>query len=266
MLQSITKYITSIVLALVCLINSFGNLIGVGDIIVTEPAETTLTSQDPTYDDSEDPDSDMTRAQLAAFLNSESAKIAENGSYKLSRTSSYTDPVDVGAGTDALNKLIEGISDGDNIDTVVGGFLRIGTVTAEIPDDYADDDFLIKATALTADDIKNFKYENGIYKFTLENVSNPKKTGETSFSRFTNDFYTHEEVVAGIAEFTSAVTVEDSNVDYKDINVELTVENGKIKSLRYSYNFDAAMTLKFVVKINGTLSATTANSYSEIEY
>lgn len=213
------------------------------------------------------PAGEMTKAEFVAFLNAETAKAAK-ASYKFNRTCSYIKPIDVGNATDTLNKIIQGIDENSNLDTVVGGFLGIGTKTGTFPKDELDEDYALKATKLTEADLANFSYDaaTGVYKFSLANATNPKKTGATPISRFTNDFITHEEVVSGIAEFTGLIKVNSTTVNYKNINVEVTVADGKITNIKYSYNFDAALVLKAIVTINGSGSAKTVATYSEIKY
>lgn len=207
-----------------------------------------------------------TKAEFVAFLNAETAKIAKSGSYSLKRDCSYTSPIDVGGATSILNGIISAIDENENLDTVVGGFLGIGTTTGNLPKDDVDSDYQLKATTLKESDLGSFSASNGVYKFTLANATNPKKTGATPLSRFTNDFITHEEVVAGIADFTTAITVNETTVNYKDIKVEVTVADGKITNIKYSYAFDAALALKAVVTINGSGAAVTSGTYSNIKY
>jgi uncharacterized protein with FMN-binding domain len=136
-----------------------------------------------------------------------------------------------------------------------------------MPKDGLKEDYQIKATKLTEADIQNFKVENGVYSFTLANATNPKKTNATPISRFTNDFITHEEVVDGIAGFTTAIKVNSTTVNYKNIKVQVTVEGGKITNIKYSYAFDAVLSLKaLVVNIEGNGAAVTKAEFSNIKY
>ncbi len=212
------------------------------------------------------PAADMTKAEFAAFINAETAKIAKSGSYKFNRKCEYTDPVDVGGATGVLNGIISAIDENSNLDTVVGGFLGIGTKTGTYPKDDLSDNYKIKATALKESDLGSFTVNNGVYSFTLANATDPKKTNATPISRFTNDFITHEEVVDGIADFTTAITVNDTTVNYKNIKVTVTVAEGKITKITYSTAFDAQLALKAVVTINGSGAAVTNTTYSDIKY
>ncbi|MBR3780226.1 MAG: hypothetical protein IKK63_03380 [Clostridia bacterium] len=211
------------------------------------------------------PAADMTKAEFVAFLNAETAKAAK-GSYNYNRDCSYTSPIDVGGATDILNGIIKAIDENSSLDTVVGDFLGIGVKKGTMPKDGLKDDYQIKATKLTEADLGNFKAANGVYTFTLADATNPKKTNATPFSRFTNDFITHEEVVDGIAEFTTAITVKDTTVNYKNIKVTVTVTDGKISNIKYSYAFDAVLSLKAVVTINGNGAAVTKAEFSNIKY
>lgn len=232
-------------------------------------ADTSDVSVDASAADTSDAstvaDVEMSKADFVKFLNAETAKAAK-GTYKFNRNCSYIKPIDVGNATDTLNSIISGIDENSNLDTVVGGFLGIGTKTGTYPKDKLDSDYALKATSLKESDLGSFSYANGVYKFTLANAANPKKTGVTPLSRFTNDFITHEEVVEGIAEFTGAIKVNSTTVNYKKINVEVAVAGGKITSIKYSYEFDAALELKVLVTINGSGSAKTVATYSDFKY
>ena len=212
------------------------------------------------------PAADMTAAEFAAFINAETAKIAKSGKYTANRVCKYTNPIDVGGATDILNGIIRAIDKESSLDTVVGDFLGIGTKKANVPAEDLDGDYKIKATALKPEDLGSFAAKDGVYTFTLKNETDPKKTGATPFNRFTNDFITHEEVVDGIAEFTTAIKVNSTTVNYKNIKVEVKVADGKITNIKYSYAFDAKLALKAVVTINGTGAAVTDGTFSNIKY
>lgn len=206
----------------------------------------------------------LSKAEFVALLNADSAKIAKSGSYSAVRKCEYTTPIDVGGATSILNGIISAIDEGSDLNSVVGGFLGIGTTKGGKKD--IDDDYQIKAMSLKESDLGSFSYSNGVYSFTLANATNPKKTGATPLSRFTNDFITHEEIVDGIASFTTAITVKETTVNYKSIKVSVTVSDGKITNIKYSYAFDAALALKAGITINGSGAAVTNTTYSSIKY
>lgn len=266
-MENFIKGISAFILSIVVAINAFGNFIGVGDLIPTDPA-TTLPPTTITTPSTEDSDAEAI-ADFIALYNSETAKIVANGSYDFKRVCNYTKPVDVGSATDVLNSIISSIDENSNLDSVVGGFLGIGITNGTYPDNvrYYYEDYLLKSGALKAEDIKSFSYNNGVYTFTLSDAANPKKTGETALSRFTNDFITEEEVAESIADFTTAITVEGSDGTINNIKVSVTVVDGKITNIKYSYNMDASLNLKAtVLKTNATLATRTSAEYSNIEY
>ena len=209
--------------------------------------------------------SGLTKSEFVDFFNAETAKAAK-GSYKFNRNCSYTDPIDVGNATDTLNSIISSIDKNSNLDTVVDGFLGIGTKTGTFPQDSLDENYRLISTSLKLSDVEKLSYSDGVYTFTLSNATNPKKTGATPLSRFTNDFITHEEVVDGIAGFTTLIKVNETNVNYTNTKVEVKVADGKIESIKYSYNFDATLQLKAIVTINGTCSTKTIASYTDLKY
>ena len=212
------------------------------------------------------PAADMDKAAFVAFLNAETAKAAK-GTYKYNRNCSYTKDVSLDKGEKIIDGIISAIDSNSNLGTVVGGFLGIGTKTGTYPKDEVDSDYTIKATTLTEADVQNFTAKgNGVYQFTLANASDPKKNGKTPLSRFTNDFITHEEVVEGIAGFTTAITVDSTKVNYDSIKVAVTVADGKITSIKYSYNFDATLVIKAGLSITGTGAATTVGQFTDIKY
>ncbi|MBR5562078.1 MAG: hypothetical protein IKW12_02915 [Clostridia bacterium] len=264
-MDNFIKGFSAFILAIVVAINAFGNFIGVGDIIPTEPETTVIETtlpEETTVTDAE------AIADFVALYNSETAKIVENGTYGINRVCSYTKPIDVGAATDILNTLIAAIDENSNLDSVVGSFLGVGTIKRESPEDVSSyyEDYLLKASTLKAEDIESFSEENGVYTFTLSDVANPKKDGTTALSRFTNDFVTHEDVVENIAQFTTAVKVNSSNAEFTNIKVSVTVVEGKITNIKYSYAMDAEINLNAVVAVHGTGATAVKAEFSNIAY
>ena len=211
---------------------------------------------------------DMSKADFVKFLNAETAKIAKSGSYSLKRECDYTSPIDVGGATGILNGIISAIDENADLNSVVGGFIGIGTKEGKLPADKekVDSDYQLKATAVTEADLASFSAKNGVYTFTLPAASYPQKDGKTAISRFTNDFFTHGEVAEGIASFNAPITLKESNVNYKDIKVQVTVADGKITNIKYAYAFDATLALKAGITINGNGAAVTKGEYSAIKY
>ncbi len=232
--------------------------------------DTTAAVEDTTAaveDTTAAPAGDMTKADFVKFFNAETAKAAK-GSYNFNRNCSYTDPIDVGNSTDALNSVIKMVDKDSDLSSVVGGFLGIGTKKGSFPKDTPDEDYQLKAAKLTEADLGSFSAKDGVYSFTLANAANPKKTGATPLHRFTNDFITHEEVDSSIKDTAgSLIKLNSTDVDYTNIKVKVTVADGKITSISYQYDFAATLQVKILVgNVNGDGAAKTTGEYTNIKY
>lgn len=239
------------------------------DVSTEEPSAEAPSTADPSSEETSAPaaDVEMTKAEFVAFLNAETAKAAK-GSYKYNRTCSYTDPIDVGDSTEALNKVIKMVDENSDLSSVVGGFLGIGTKKGSFPKEKPDEDYQLKATSLKEADLGSFAYADGVYSFTLANAANPKKTGATPLHRFTNDFITHEEVDSSIKDTAgSLIKLNSTDVDYTNVKVSVKVADGKITEIKYQYDFAATLQVKILVgNVNGDGAAKTTGAFTEIKY
>ena len=180
----------------------------------------------------------------------------------------FTKDIDVGSITSFLDGVIKGVDENASINSVVGGFLGIGVKKGTVPKDDPKSNYKLKATTLTEADLQNFSYADGVYSFTLANATNPKKTGATPISRFTNDFITHEEVDTSIKDTAgSLIKLNSTDVSYTNIKVTVKVENGKVTNIKYQYDFAATLQVKILVgNVNGDGAARTTGEFSNIKY
>ena len=123
-------------------------------------------------------------------------------------------------------------------------------------------DYALKAMALTAADVKDASANGNKYVVKLGNFANPQKDGKNAMHRATNDFFIHQEVVDGIAGFTTAIKVNSTDIQYTDVTLTATVDGGNLKTLEITYGFSAKMALKAVVTINGKGQATNKMTYT----
>ena len=228
--------------------------------------ETTAAETTTAEDETTAVTGDMTKAEFATFLNAETAKIVKSGTYDLVRKSTYTRSINIGGATDPINAIIKAIDENSSIDSVIGSFLGMGTTQGKIPKDDINANYKIKATSVRESDLGSFTASNGVYTFTLADASDPKKTNATPFARFTNDFVTQEEAESSIAEYTSAIKVKDTDINYSNIRVTVTVKDGKITDMKYSYDFDAMLAVSIVVTVSGDGAAVNNTTYSNIKY
>ncbi|MBE6820039.1 MAG: hypothetical protein E7516_03210 [Ruminococcaceae bacterium] len=237
------------------------------DVSAEEPSAEDPSTADPSEETSAAADAEMTKAEFVAFLNAETAKAAK-GSYKYNRNCSYTDPIDVGNSTDALNSVIKMVDKDSDLSSVVGGFLGIGTKKGSFPKEQPDDDYKLKATTLKEADLGSFSCADGVYSFTLANAANPKKTGATPLHRFTNDFITHEEVDSSIKDTAgNLIKLNSTDVDYTNVKVSVKVADGKIAEIKYQYDFAATLQVKILVgNVDGDGAAKTTGEFTEIKY
>ena len=192
------------------------------------------------------------------------------GSYKFTRVSAYTPDgaIDVGNATGTLNKVIKMVDENASLDSVVGGFLGIGNKGNEVKNGKLPEgmnaQYALKAMTLIAADIKSATANGNKYTVVISDCSNPQKDGKNALSRATNDFFTHQEVVDGIASTAgSLIKVESTDVQYTGITITATVDGDALKTLNISYTFAAKLSLKALgVGINGKGKATNSITYT----
>ena len=218
-------------------------------------------------------------AEEAAKAINEATAAAAAAGYTWNRTSEFTKDIDVGGSTatNAINTVIQAVDSNANINSVVGGFIGIGTKDATIAKGadaateigYHGDSYKLKATSLEASDLQGLTKNGDTYTFTLANADTPKKDGATALNRLTDDIVTQEEVSAEIQEQVGdQITVNSLVGTYSNIKVEVTITDGKLQKLTYSY--DATVTelgLKVaILNVKGTGAMHTEATYSNFVY
>ena len=199
-------------------------------------------------------------AAAAEAINAATAKAVAAG-YHWTRSAQYTQPIDVGNATGALNKIIQGIDSEATLDSVVGGFLGIGDKEMDIEKggsaaeqiEYHGENYALQATALQAGDLKNLKVDGNTYTFEIENAASPQHDKSTAMSRFTNDFLTQDEISSEIKGFISAANVNSAAIEYSNIKATVVIEDGTLKEFKYSYDGNVAeLNIKVaIVSVNG---------------
>lgn len=211
--------------------------------------------------------------KLVADAMNAATKKAAKGNYEMERVCKYQEGKGIkvtmlgGDATSVLNGAITVVDKNASLDSVVGGFLGIGTkkikVTNGVGQRYGSDgtmadlsneekDYLLKAMNLSASDISNVKIDGNVYTFAIANIADPQKDNSNSMHKATNDFITESQVQTAIGSLTDAITVESANVSYYNILFVATMDNGNLKKLEMSYKADAVMKLKVGVAIDGS--------------
>ena len=218
-------------------------------------------------------------AEEAAKAINEATAAAAAAGYTWNRTSEFTKDIDVGSSTatNAINTVIQAVDSNANINSVVGGFIGIGTKDATIAKGadaaetigYHGDSYKLKATSLEAADLQGLTKNGDTYTFTLANADTPKKDGATALNRLTDDIVTQEEVSAEIQEQVgSSITVSSLVGTYSNIKVEVTITDGKLQKLTYSYDAEVTeLGLKVaILTVKGTGAMHTEATYSDFVY
>ena len=218
-------------------------------------------------------------AEEAAKAINEATAAAAAAGYNWNRTSEFTKDIDVGGSTatNAINTVIQAVDSNANINSVVGGFIGIGTKDATIAKGadaateigYHGDSYKLKATSLEAADLQGLTKNGDTYTFTLANADTPKKDGATALNRLTDDIVTQEEVSAEIQEQVgSSITVSSLVGTYSNIKVEVTITDGKLQKLTYSYDAEVTeLGLKVaILTVKGTGAMHTEATYSDFVY
>jgi hypothetical protein len=245
------------------------------DTTVDAPADDTTdapaddSTDAPAGDDAGSAPADFSKANAHEMLNKWTAAPSK-GSYKFARVSAYTPDgaIDVGNATGTLNKVIKMVDENASLDSVVGRFLGIGNRDGQVKNGVIPEgmnkQYALKAMSLTAADIKSATANGNKYTVVISDCANPQKDGKNALSRATNDFFTHQEVVDGIAATAgSLIKVESTDVQYTGITITATVDGDTLKTLNISYTFAAKLSLKALgAGINGKGKATNSITYT----
>lgn len=215
---------------------------------------------------------DLTKAELVALFNSETAKAAK-GSYSWSRVCEFTEDgaIDVGNATATLNQIIQMIDANATLDSVVGAFVGIGDATGTVTDgecpDGMNEQYMLKAMSLTEEDVKEYKVEENQYTLLLTNCDNPQRDNKNALHHATDDFFTEQDVKDALSSVTTAITVGGADVEYSDIMLVAKLENGKPVSLEISYVFDAELNLSVAsMNMKGSGKARNILTYTDFNY
>ena len=214
-------------------------------------------------------------AAAAEAINAATAKAVAAG-YHWTRTAEYTEPVDVGNATSALNKIIQGIDSEADLNSVVGGFIGIGDKEMDIEKggsaaeqiEYHGENYALQATSLQASDLKNLKVDGNTYTFEVENASSPQTDKSTAMSRLTNDILTQDQVSTEIKNFVSAANVNSAAIEYSNIKATVVIEDGTLKEFKYSYDGNVTdLNIKIaIVSVNGKGAMHVEGAYTNFAY
>ncbi len=211
----------------------------------------------------------VSKADAAKALNDATAKAAK-ASYHWKRVAEYTKDIalDPSWATGIVDGIITTVDPNANLNTVVGGFLDIGTKEADVANGTAPEGmkekYLIKAMSITADDIASYKVEGNTYMIQIKNTQNPDVG--SALDHATNDYITVNEVNTNIASAVGdAISAKDSSqLNYSSIAIVAVIEDGKLTNMKVSYNFSATLDLSIGASGSGAGKGTA--EYSNFKY
>ena len=220
---------------------------------------------------------DEAQAAVDAINAATAAAVDGGAGYTWTRTSEFTQNVDVGGYTSLLNGIIQVVDPNASVDSVVAGFLGIGSNTVDIAKGadaqeaigYHGAYYILKGTSLQASDLQNLQVNGDTYTFTLPDADTPQRDGGTALNRLTEDIVVQDEVSAEIqAQVSDQITVTSLVGTYSNINVTVVITDGQLQELSYSY--DATVTelglRAAFVNITGTGAMHTEASYTNFVY
>lgn len=210
----------------------------------------------------------VSKADAAKAVNEATAKAAK-ASYNWKRVAEYTQNVTLNPSwaTSMVDGIIKAVDENSNLDSVVGGFLDMGTKEAAVTNGTAPEGmkekYLLKATSITADDIASYKVVGNKYMIQINNTQNPQ--AGSALDHASNDYITVTEVNESIATMTTAISVKDSSqLKYSSIAIVATIEDGKLTNMTISYKFSA--TLELSIGASGSGAGTMEAVYSNFKY
>lgn len=248
--------------------------------VAPTPADNDGKGEKPAEDAAKD------EAAVAELINKVTGEaVAQKVGYDWARNCVVKD-VNVGNSivTKGLDEIIKIFDDKANVNSVVGGFLGNGnskyTVkkgetldTLKVTKDdgstepyYHGGNYTLKATSLKAEDIKNLKISGNQYSFTLPDCQNPDRSGNVALSRFTNDIVVKSDVEQELKGFTDKVSIPNLQANYKNIKCTVTIKDGKLVELTYSFAADAQLDVKLGLTAKGTGGLTASAKYSNFKY
>ena len=206
------------------------------------PADNNNNQEQPADDNNGGNEEPQPAANPVDTINAAMAAAA-NAGYTWTRTGNLTE-LNVPS-KDTLDGIINKVSEGSTVETVVGGFLGakgnaetlvvqpgVTPMNDEGTDTYYHwDHYKIIPTSLQEGDLQNLQVNGNEYSFTLAACTNPSP-GSDGFSRFTNDYVTLDQVNTEIKANVSVVSVSDMTAVFGPMNVVMTIEDGYITQLQ----------------------------------
>lgn len=206
---------------------------------------------------------EYTAEEVAKIINNATGKIInDNVDYSLTRTCNLTE-LSIPS-KDTLNRIANGVSEGETVESVIGKILNTGTYSESVYGGTAPSNptYALKASNIRGEDITSFEVSGNTYTLYLRNSSTPVRTGNTPLSRMTNNFITKEDINSYIKSIISSISVTDYSSENTDIKVTAKINGKKLNELVISYNTASTVNLKaLTIHITGKVNYNTSIRY-----
>ena len=247
----------------------------------TDTPDTPNTPSTPNTPNTPAGNTGVTAADAAKAINDATAKAAK-ASYKWTRSGKFTENVNVGALTGALNGIIGTVvknndypgDDHYTVNEVVGGFLGIKDQSATFTNGKTEDlnekdsnKYMLKAMKLTANDIADVSVSGNTYTIKIKDTNTPD--ANSAWAHASNDYITVDEVNKEIASAVGdqvKVQKDGTSANYTNIEIVAVIENGNLTSLKYSYDMKATLVIKVLITATGTGAGHMEATYSDFKY
>lgn len=189
---------------------------------------------------------------------------AANGNYHIYRNCVNTAPVDAGAATATLNKIIASIDPSMTLGGLFGSIVGAGEFDGNKNDTQSyPGNFLLKEFELTGNDIMSFSQKDGEYTINLNDVVNPGKTNKKGIALVTDDYQSKENIDRYFSNIgNDMIKINSFEISVTNAVCTIKVNQNTVSSIVIAYNFDVKMVLK-----SGSTPITLTGKYSDtLEY
>lgn len=201
------------------------------------------------------------KADMVRLINDLTAS-ASQGSYTLTRVC-YAEDEFVASDMEKLDEIIQNINPDATFNSAINGYLGVGTTTVTVenggPTTDIKEEYLLKATSLTVDDVRTWRqHENKI----IVNLVNSRSS--VAFEHVTNDFITVNTINEFMSEYTTEYTMNGAMMGYGPLSLEVTIDDGKLTNLKINHSVYADVEFSPYNRMEGTYI--TETTYSDIVY
>ena len=201
------------------------------------------------------------KADMISLVNNLTTK-ASQGNYKLTRVC-YVEDEFAASDVKALDKIVQNVNPNTTFNSAINKHLNVGTTKASVQNGKATTEikkeYLLKSMCITVDDVKNWhQYEN---KIVINLVSSHSATG---VMHITNDYITPASIRTFFSKYSTDYEMNSAFMGYGPTSLELTIDDGKLTSLKISLSVTADVELSPYNQMEGTY--VTETTYSNFVY